>query len=149
MRNRVTYYPPVTQRLPAKNAAQVKARPTSGSSTPTCGYTTRSCPPSPRPWTRTMRWPPTPPGSTRCSTPAATPSRTVTARWPTAAGTSPASCACPAALDRAIELDTAATRLGIKRRLAGERVAYEQLLHDQIEFTHLSTFLPDIHAAFG
>lgn len=53
------------------------------------------------------------------------------------------------ALDRAIELDTAATRLGIKRRLAGERVAYEQLLHDQIEFTHLSTFLPAIHAAFG
>ena len=25
---------------------------------------------------------------------------------------------------------------GVKRRMAGERVAYEQLLHDQIEFTH-------------
>ncbi len=27
--------------------------------------------------------------------------------------------------------------------------AYEQLLHDQIEFTHLSTFLAEIHAEFG
>jgi hypothetical protein len=39
--------------------------------------------------------------------------------------------------------------LGVKRRMAGARVAYEQLLHDQIEFTHLSTFLADLHAEFG
>jgi hypothetical protein len=28
-------------------------------------------------------------------------------------------------------------------------MAYEQLLHDQIEFTHLSTFLPRPFEAFG
>ena len=37
----------------------------------------------------------------------------------------------------------------MKRRLAGERVGYEQLLHDQIEFTHLSTFLADIYREYG
>ena len=49
------------------------------------------------------------------------------------------------AFGRSIDLDIPATKLGIKRRLAGERVAYEQFLHDQIEFTHLSTFLADLH----
>ncbi len=48
-----------------------------------------------------------------------------------------------------VSVDTVGTKLGIKRRLAGERVAYEQLLHDQIEFTHLATFLSDIHREFG
>jgi 2,4-diacetylphloroglucinol hydrolase len=33
--------------------------------------------------------------------------------------------------------------------MAGERVAYEQLLHDQIEFTHLATFLPELWSEFG
>lgn len=39
--------------------------------------------------------------------------------------------------------------LGITRRLAGARIAYEQLLHDQIEFTHLSTFLPELYGEYG
>jgi hypothetical protein len=46
-------------------------------------------------------------------------------------------------------VDGIGTALGLKRRMAGERVAYEQLLHDQIEFTHLSSFLPDIWNEFG
>jgi hypothetical protein len=33
--------------------------------------------------------------------------------------------------------------------MAGERVAYGQLLHDQIEFTNLSTFLPELYRPFG
>jgi hypothetical protein len=53
------------------------------------------------------------------------------------------------AFSRELSLDAAGARLGVKRRLAGGRVAYEQLLHDQIEFTHLGTFLPAIHAEFG
>ncbi|MEY4511617.1 MAG: hypothetical protein RLZZ450_3739 [Pseudomonadota bacterium] len=28
-------------------------------------------------------------------------------------------------------------------------MAYEQLLHDQIEFTHLSTFLAELHGEFA
>jgi hypothetical protein len=48
-----------------------------------------------------------------------------------------------------IALDGVSAYLGIKRRVGGERAAYEQLLHDQIEFTHLSTFLAAIHAEFG
>lgn len=40
-------------------------------------------------------------------------------------------------------------RTPVRRRLAGASIAYEQLLHDQIEFTHLSTFLPRIYAEFG
>lgn len=39
--------------------------------------------------------------------------------------------------------------LGIKRAAAGEKVAYEQLLHDQTEFTNLASFLPDIYREFG
>jgi hypothetical protein len=46
-------------------------------------------------------------------------------------------------------LNVPATRLGVKRRLAGRRLAYEQFLHDQIEFTHLAGFLPRIYAEFG
>ena len=42
-----------------------------------------------------------------------------------------------------------AARLGLKRRMAGASLAYEQLLHDQIEFTHLASFLPAIHAELG
>jgi hypothetical protein len=48
-----------------------------------------------------------------------------------------------------LSVDGVATSLGMKRRLAGERMAYEQLLHDQIEFTHLATFLADMHRQFG
>ncbi len=48
-----------------------------------------------------------------------------------------------------VSVDRVASGLGMKRRLAGARVAYEQLLHDQIEFTHLSTFLAKIYAEFG
>jgi hypothetical protein len=48
-----------------------------------------------------------------------------------------------------LSLEPWASWLGIKRRMAGARVAYEQLLHDQIEFTHLSTFLADLYGEFG
>jgi len=48
-----------------------------------------------------------------------------------------------------VSVDAIGTKLGLKRRMAGERVAYEQLLHDQIEFTHLASFLADIHREFG
>jgi 2,4-diacetylphloroglucinol hydrolase len=37
----------------------------------------------------------------------------------------------------------------LRRKLAGARVGYEQLLHDQIEFTHLGTFLPELYREFG
>jgi hypothetical protein len=50
---------------------------------------------------------------------------------------------------RDMQLDGVLDRVPLRRRLAGAPVAYEQLLHDQIEFTHLSTFLADIHAEFG
>jgi hypothetical protein len=48
-----------------------------------------------------------------------------------------------------VGVDAIGAKLGIKRRLAGERVGYEQLLHDQIEFTHLASFLPAIYREFG
>lgn len=48
-----------------------------------------------------------------------------------------------------LSMDRIAVGLGLKRRQAGARVAYEQLLHDQIEFTHLGTFLPELHREFG
>ncbi|PKA15608.1 DAPG hydrolase family protein [Leptospira haakeii] len=48
-----------------------------------------------------------------------------------------------------IPLDNIAAKLGIKRRMGGERIAYEQFLHDQIEFNHLSTILPGIYSEFG
>ena len=37
----------------------------------------------------------------------------------------------------------------MRRKMAGARVGYEQLLHDQIEFTHLATFLPELYREFG
>jgi hypothetical protein len=52
-------------------------------------------------------------------------------------------------LGASLSVDRVGTALGIKRRMAGARVAYEQLLHDQIEFTHLSTFLAEIHREFA
>lgn len=48
-----------------------------------------------------------------------------------------------------VPIDPWLSRSGLKRRAAGARAAYEQLLHDQIEFTHLSSFLADIYAEFG
>lgn len=48
-----------------------------------------------------------------------------------------------------LSLEPWASWLGIKRKLAGARVAYEQLLHDQIEFTHLATFLADLYGEFA
>jgi hypothetical protein len=48
-----------------------------------------------------------------------------------------------------LPVDPVATALGMKRRMAGERVAYEQLLHDQIEFTHLGGFLPALYGEFA
>lgn len=52
-------------------------------------------------------------------------------------------------LGMTLSLEPLASWLGIKRRMAGARVAYEQLLHDQIEFTHLASFLPALHQEFG
>lgn len=48
-----------------------------------------------------------------------------------------------------VPVDHIGAALGIKRRMAGARVAYEQLLHDQIEFTHLASFLPELWGEFG
>src|SRR5262249_48690847 len=48
-----------------------------------------------------------------------------------------------------IPVDRIGTALGTKKRMAGARIAYEQLLHDQIEFTHLASFLPEIWSEFG
>ncbi|HVW26949.1 MAG TPA: hypothetical protein VHC69_16390 [Polyangiaceae bacterium] len=48
-----------------------------------------------------------------------------------------------------LSVDKIGAVLGGKRRMAGERVAYEQLLHDQIEFTHLASFLPELWSEFG
>jgi hypothetical protein len=48
-----------------------------------------------------------------------------------------------------LSVDRIGGALGIKRRMAGERVAYEQLLHDQIEFTQLASFLPQLWSEFG
>lgn len=39
--------------------------------------------------------------------------------------------------------------LGLKRLQAGEKVAYEQFLHDQIEFTNLASILPGLYEEFG
>jgi 2,4-diacetylphloroglucinol hydrolase len=50
---------------------------------------------------------------------------------------------------RPFPVDPLLSRVGLKRRRIGLRVAYEQLLHDQIEFTRLSTFLADIYQEFG
>lgn len=50
---------------------------------------------------------------------------------------------------RSLSIDKWGVTRRMKRRLGGLRVAYEQLLHDQIEFTHLSAFLPDLWHEFG
>jgi hypothetical protein len=54
-------------------------------------------------------------------------------------------------LDRSLSLplDGLLSSLGLKRRLLGLSVAYDQLLHDQIEWTHLSSFLAEIYREFG
>ena len=52
-------------------------------------------------------------------------------------------------LGHSIALGNVASAVGMQRRMGAGRLAYEQLLHDQIEFTHLSTFLAGIHAEFG
>lgn len=46
-------------------------------------------------------------------------------------------------------LDRLGGSMGIKHLLAGEKVAYEQFLHDQTEFTNLASFLPDIYREYG
>jgi hypothetical protein len=48
-----------------------------------------------------------------------------------------------------IPLDFAGGVLGIKRLLAGESIAYEQFLHDQIEFTNLASILPALYQEYG
>jgi hypothetical protein len=48
-----------------------------------------------------------------------------------------------------LPLDGLFSGLGLKRRLIGLRLAYDQLLHDQLEWTHLASFLADIHQEFG
>jgi hypothetical protein len=53
------------------------------------------------------------------------------------------------AFGRSVPLDGVAAGLGIRRRLGGERAAYEHLHHHLIEFTHLSTFLAAIYREFS
>lgn len=48
-----------------------------------------------------------------------------------------------------LDVTTPARVLGLKERLAGARLAYEQLVHDQVEFTHLASLLPSLWEAFG
>jgi hypothetical protein len=50
---------------------------------------------------------------------------------------------------RSLPLDGLMSGLGLKRRLIGLRLAYDQLLHDQLEWTHLASLLADIHQEFG
>ena len=52
-------------------------------------------------------------------------------------------------LGREMRIEPLAKVLGVKKRLIGARMAYEQLLHDQTEFTHLSSFLGPVYAEFG
>jgi hypothetical protein len=48
-----------------------------------------------------------------------------------------------------LNLDGLAQIFGLKSRLAGVSAGYEQLLHDQIEFTNLASFLPEIYHTFA
>lgn len=48
-----------------------------------------------------------------------------------------------------LSLDRLAQTFGLKSRLAGVAVGYEQFLHDQIEFTNLASFLPEIYDTFA
>jgi hypothetical protein len=52
-------------------------------------------------------------------------------------------------LGHGLDLDRVAGVLGIKKLLSGPGLAYEQLVHDQIEFTHLARILPAVYAEFG
>ncbi|KAH8899032.1 PhlG protein [Thozetella sp. PMI_491] len=47
-----------------------------------------------------------------------------------------------------IPLDYIGGVLGFKRILAGEQIAYEHFMHDQIEFTNLASFLPQLYAEY-
>ena len=47
------------------------------------------------------------------------------------------------------QVDALGSKLGIKRRLAGERVAYEQLLHDQIDGAKSMATISTIAFAVG
>jgi hypothetical protein len=53
------------------------------------------------------------------------------------------------AFRRADPAESAPNIIELMRAAGTQRLAYEQLLHDQIEFTHLSTFLARIHAEFA
>jgi hypothetical protein len=46
-------------------------------------------------------------------------------------------------------IDPLAEALGAKKRLVGASLAYNQLVHDQSEFTHLASFLGRIYSEFG
>jgi hypothetical protein len=48
-----------------------------------------------------------------------------------------------------LPLDGLLSDFGLKRRLVGLHVAYDQLLHDQVESTHLSSFLADLYRELG
>jgi hypothetical protein len=48
-----------------------------------------------------------------------------------------------------LPLDGILSTFGVKHRFVGESLAYDQLLHDQIEMTHLASFLPDLYREFG
>jgi hypothetical protein len=47
-----------------------------------------------------------------------------------------------------LNLDGLAQTFGLKSRLAGLSVGYEQLVHDQIEFTNLASILPENYQTF-
>jgi hypothetical protein len=48
-----------------------------------------------------------------------------------------------------LPLDGMLSTLGLKRRFVGQRLAYDQLLNDQIAMTHLASRLPDLYREFG
>lgn len=48
-----------------------------------------------------------------------------------------------------IPVDRIGGMLGIKQWQAGDKVAYEQFLHDQTEFTNLARILPGLYEEFG
>lgn len=50
---------------------------------------------------------------------------------------------------RSLNITKPAHSLGITEHVMGPGKAYEQFLHDQIEFTHLASILPDLYSEFG
>lgn len=48
-----------------------------------------------------------------------------------------------------VGLDPLAKAFGLKQRLVGASMAYDQLLHDQTEYTHLAAMLGPLYAEFG